>query len=719
MLQSKVSFKKIFTNSLVLIILISFISMTFLETSAYAAQESTKTAKNLDVVLVMDKSGSMKKSDPDRTSIEAAKMFIDMIKKSGANVSIVEFADGAKMDGMVSVENDSSKKELKDTLKGIKFDGDYTDTGSALLKAVETLKNNGNKDNKKAIILFSDGNIEVNSNNRTSQNSKVDIQKSIKECNDLGYSIYSVGLINGNDSQSDISEFENLMKDTAEKTDGKYIRADNVEDLPQFFSELLQTLDGIKGEELGSLTANGDYQTIDFKITNSNVLEANILILHNEKVKDVKLINPDGKEVDLSSDGFVYSKSSKYTVIKMLKPEKGNWKMKVKGVSSDNINISLIYNYDLELVSSVSKDSASKGEKVTVDAYFNYEDKKLEDKDFYGSVEANAIVRDSKNKETTVKLNYKEDGYTGDIELKQYGDYYVTIHTTGQGIDKYSDEMKIVCKNQAPVISGLDKDIDIKLNQTEDIDLSKYIKDPEGDKITFNISNSNNDIIKTKLESSVLSVTSLAEGKSEIEIVAKDNQEQQSKFTIKVKSYNPTARNIKIAALVAVIVIAIVAIYMINKKSKIMKGQLRVSIDKSDSNSYENFVIDTTITLSGNKKSLRNILSNATSQYGANNSQQELEKLQNVISMISSRADKVKFEATGKKGDDRYKVKLVKKKDNTIGLMDMGGFPNFNINSVIVDATRFDYNCGVRFKLNNNDNEYVEVKMTLMKEQLY
>lgn len=96
MLQSKVALKKVFTNSLVFMILITFIFMSCFQTNVYAAQESTKTTKNLDVVLVMDKSGSMKKSDPDRTSIEAAKMFIDMIKKSGANVSIVEFADGLR-----------------------------------------------------------------------------------------------------------------------------------------------------------------------------------------------------------------------------------------------------------------------------------------------------------------------------------------------------------------------------------------------------------------------------------------------------------------------------------------------------------------------------------------------------------------------------------------------------------------------------------------------
>lgn len=719
MLASKKSIKKTFSSLLMLILVISFISVTCFKTNVYATEESTKTAKNLDVVLVMDKSSSMKKSDPQKTSIEAAKMFIDMLKKSGANVSIVEFSDTSESKGMVEVQDDASKKELKDTLSGIKFVGSATDTGDALLKAVDILKDNGNQENKKAIILFSDGKTAINRDGRTVEDSKKDIEKSIEKCNESNLSIYSVGLINGNDSQSDIAEFEKQMKNIANSTNGKYIRADNVNDLPKFFSELLQTLDGIKGEDLGSITANGDYQTVNFDITNSNVLEANIVVLHDKEVKDVKLINPDGKEVDLSSDDFVYTNSSKYTLIKMLKPEKGEWEMKVKGVSGDKINISLVYNYDLELVSSVSKNSAAKGDKVNINAYFNYENNKLEDKDFYGSIEAKAIIRDSKNKETEVKLNFQEDGYVGEVALEEYGDYYVTVHTSGQGIDKYSDEMKITCTNQAPVISNLDDKMDIKLGKNTNIDLNEYIKDPEGDKVTFNISNSDNDVISVKLDGSVLSITSNKEGKSDIEIVAKDSQDQASKFTISVNSYNPTAKIIKTVGIIAAIIIALIAIFMINEKSKRMKGQLRITINKSDSNSYENFVVDGTVNLSGYSKSFRSVLSNAVSQYSANNSQSNTEKLQNVIAMVNSRASKLEFRATGKKGDDRYKVKLIKKKDNSIALMDMSGIPNFNINSIIIEGTRFDYNCGVKFKLNNNDNEYVEIKMTFGKEQLY
>ena len=240
-----------------------------------------------------------------------------------------------------------------------------------------------------------------------------------------------------------------------------------------------------------------------------------------------------------------------------------------------------------------------------------------------------------------------------------------------------------------------------------------------GEKVTFNISNSNDDVISAKLDGSVLSITSNKEGTSDLEIVAKDSQGQETKFNISVNSYNATAKMIKTIGIIVAILVLLIIIFIVNEKGKKMKGQLRITINKSDSNSYENFVIDGTVNLSGYSKSLRSVLSSAVAQYSSNNSQSNVDKLQNVVAIVNSRAAKVEFRATAKKGDDRYKVKLMKKKDNSIALMDMSGIPNFNINSIIMDGTRFDYNCGIKFKLNNNDNEYVEIKIIFGKEQLY
>ena len=65
--------------------------------------------------------------------------------------------------------------------------------------------------------------------------------------------------------------------------------------------------------------------------------------------------NPSGETVDLKSDEkVVFTKSDKYTIVKLILPQIGEWCVNVKGVDGDAIKIGRIFNYDLKLVVEVS-----------------------------------------------------------------------------------------------------------------------------------------------------------------------------------------------------------------------------------------------------------------------------------------------------------------------------------------------------------------------------
>lgn len=97
-----------------------------------------------------------------------------------------------------------------------------------------------------------------------------------------------------------------------------------------------------------SITANGDYQDVTVNVPNGSVLEANISIMSSQPVT-AKLTDPSGKEVAIPSNNVLLSKSSTYSLIKLLSPQEGDWKLQVKGVPKDKIDINLVFNYDLEL----------------------------------------------------------------------------------------------------------------------------------------------------------------------------------------------------------------------------------------------------------------------------------------------------------------------------------------------------------------------------------
>ena len=126
---------------------------------------------NIDFVLVLDNSGTMARSDPGGLTVDAAKMFIDMLPMKNARVAVVEFGSNygenafspEKYTKYVSVPfplSDISSIEQKEACKQVigetRQDGDYTPVGYAFLAACDVLKQSGAQPGDAGILLISD-----------------------------------------------------------------------------------------------------------------------------------------------------------------------------------------------------------------------------------------------------------------------------------------------------------------------------------------------------------------------------------------------------------------------------------------------------------------------------------------------------------------------------------------------------------------------------------
>jgi hypothetical protein len=93
-------------------------------------------------------------------------------------------------------------------------------------------------------------------------------------------------------------------------------------------------------------------------------------------------------------------------------------------------------------------------------------------------------------------------------------------------------------ENQPPVITGLN-DLSLPLNfGTHEIDFANYVSDQEGEIITYTVSNSNDTVITISLENSVLTITEVGTGPSDINVIATDGlegHEVESTFTVTVE----------------------------------------------------------------------------------------------------------------------------------------------------------------------------------------
>lgn len=489
---------------------------------------------NTDVVLVMDESGTMIKADPNRFAIEGAKLFIDMGKHSGINLGLVEFSNQIKSTGLIHMKQKQNKEYLKGVLDSIQYSGRaHTDTGAALLEAVSVLEESDSS-NDKAIILFTDGktDIDVGTPGRTTADSIRDTDTAVEISAKNGYTIYCIGLnYNGNVDEEELAKMTSA-------TNGKYHIATNVDELREFFNSIFNEIDETKEEVIDEYIADGDYHESVFTIDNVNVAEANILILSSKQVEDIILTNNEGNIVDLEKDkNIVFSSTDTYSLVKLITPEVGEWRVRVKGVTGDQIKIGMTYNFTINLMVEVENTSVVKGRMVDVRAYLVSEGEIFKDKKFYENM-SGYITAINKN---TGEVIQEELGISGDgISLKGYfiphelGEYGVTVHVEGNKLLRDSDTFTItVTKN--PVF--LSKDIEswkVKEGKTKEIDLDEYFSDEDGDEIIYSVKTSDK-YIETNLDDSILSFTGIKGGEEAITISADNGAAVVKEYTVIVK----------------------------------------------------------------------------------------------------------------------------------------------------------------------------------------
>lgn len=204
----------------------------------------TKTTRGIDIVIAMDVSGSMLARDLKPNRMEAlkdvAENFVD--GRPNDRIGLVVYAGEAYTKTPVT----SDKALVKDAIKSVKYDEtvlkDGTGIGVGLATAVNRLRDS--KAKSRIIILLTDG---VNNSGVIDPRMAADMAK------EYGIKVYTIGIgTNGNAEfpfakkpgggflykMMQVEIDQELMKEIAKKTDGKYFRATSNSKLKAIYDEI-------------------------------------------------------------------------------------------------------------------------------------------------------------------------------------------------------------------------------------------------------------------------------------------------------------------------------------------------------------------------------------------------------------------------------------------------------------------------------------------------
>lgn len=532
---------RVFMPSLVAAALLIGPAAGLASASAEAAEDAA--FPGLDAVFVLDTSYSMNASDPQHVATEVINMFMDMGEASSTRVGLAAYNDTlVSRVPLTPVDQKEKRDDFKRQLSELRRSG-YTDVGLGLRTGTDLLKADKPKGNKPFVILLSDGETDFGgrSKGRTLKDSEADIAVSIDSARKGQYPIYTIGL------NHDGTVNENELKRIASETGGQSYITDSADDLPEIFNKIFAEQFESRLVSVAAVTATGSLQEVAVTIPNGSMTEANLVLLADHPIGEAQLY--------YQSANIRYTKSSSYSLLKILQPDKGTFKLKFRGQAGDLVKVSLLGNYDMHLQAHSADGAPVKGKPYSFEASLVHPDGGLlQDRDTLEPLKADLVVRDSSGQETAVPMKLEQDNrFRADYTFKTSGVYSWSVRLNGADFYRSAQGSERKVANAAPEALNGDSLSFKKEDGLQTIRLSGYFADANGDPLSYRIASEASDSYEARIEGEELLLKAKRSGKMEIAVEATDPEGGTATNAIRIEVRSLWERYLRIGAIAAAV----------------------------------------------------------------------------------------------------------------------------------------------------------------------
>ncbi len=195
-----------------------------------AQPESRPVLQELDIVLVLDNSGSMKKNDPQFLTRDVVTNFMVGFGEKSRIAMIVFDQEVKLIEPLTNLTGLMAKANFLKSLDQVNYKGLFSDSPAAIERAVYELKMNGRINARKVIILLTDGIVDTGDKAQDLEKTKWLKEDLAQECRNAGIKIFGIAF-------TDKADFS-LIQTLAFKTEGEYFRAYTFEDIPKVFDKI-------------------------------------------------------------------------------------------------------------------------------------------------------------------------------------------------------------------------------------------------------------------------------------------------------------------------------------------------------------------------------------------------------------------------------------------------------------------------------------------------
>lgn len=478
------------SNVLILFMVVALTLAFVLKSDAMAADTSgisKVTTQPYNVMLLIDKSGSMNATDQPKLSLSAACQFVDQLcttygdQALTTNVGVMSFSQTTEVvSPLLQLNTEENTNYLKSEINSIQYDPvntGGTDLGTAVYDAASALQKQNSQNSRNMIVMFTDGYSE---NVLDGQAAAAALDQAFQICEELGSEIFIVGL----NYQNKIKEEGQLeifrIADTAQKEDGildkagndtyaagdkvNYMITDNIGDVREFYVRLYANMFDSVLEIFNK----------EFQITTGGVAEANVTVYSDTEISTVEVLDPDGNVMIENGENYFVAGDSFYKVIRILNPRMGTWKVNVV-CGDENYTTCVVRFYGIEAAISASwgkgqdyPDSGLDEENVgQVAVTPMFKDEPYQDAAFAEGITEKKFTADKDGSLAEYPLVYDENSgkFIGYFPVSS-GDYHITASIASETMSRTVEcNLTVNAKSEDSLENGTDLGVFTVKNQ--------------------------------------------------------------------------------------------------------------------------------------------------------------------------------------------------------------------------------------------------------------
>lgn len=448
-----------------------------------------------DIRIVIDVSGSMKKTDPSNLRVSAMKLLNGLIPE-GSKAGVWTFGRYVNMTVKWGKVDKAWRKRADIGAEEIHSNALFTNIESALERATKDWKEK-DPSTRRNLILLTDGQVDVSKDTARNLKSRQSIlEHSIKRLQKAGVQVQAIALSKDAD--------EVLLKRLALETDGSYEIAHNAIELQKIFFKMFE-----RSTSPDSISISDNQFKVD-----SSVKEMTLLVFRKPGSKATIIFPPDSNRISARRKGnSIWRSDEGYDLITIKKPAKGVWNIDAD-LDPDN---RLMVVTDLRLDLTGLPVYVSPGQSLNLSAALYNKDKQISKNSFLRFVEFKLNHTNGEGVSTEVKLKHSKD-------RRRKGQY---VYDFAEGLEEGNHSLLVTADSQT---FNRSKHIDIKVQwpvkvsikpadkpgnysftveareeylKPESLQPTVFLESPAGQREALQLENMNNlwsGLVKTKLD---------------------------------------------------------------------------------------------------------------------------------------------------------------------------------------------------------------------------